>query len=226
VEANQLGSEGEKQEGVAQEEFDRRVAEVRQELKTESGGQVTSAAVDKFLLKRGGGAENRAAAALEINVSAAAEKEAEHLLSGFRDVAGEVPRVMKRMINAFAMRRAVGILEGSPVPQQALVRWTILEQRWPALADLLIRNPSWLNDLAVKQSETKLAKLDPALQPFANRRQLQSVLGKKNDGGLTPDLVSAIIRGSANDPGVETTDQARIPSRRRGRTSKDDQPQA
>lgn len=211
-------------ETKAREEFDRRVVEVRDELKEEYGANVTSAMVNKFLTKKGASAENRAAAALELNVSVAAKKEAEHLLSGFRDIVGEVPRVMKRMINAFAMRRALGMLEGSTVPNGALVRWTILEQRWPALADLLIDNPEWLNDLAVKQSEAKLAKLEPALQPFANRPPIQAVLGRKNEGGLTSGQVGAIVRGSANDPDPDAKLAARVSTRRRNRTQPKDQP--
>lgn len=195
----QAAATGEAQEDVAEREFDRRVADVRRQINERADGEVTSSKVEEFLTKMGASAENRAAAALEINSSAAAEKEAEHLLSGFRDVVGEVPRVMKRMINAFGMRRAVGILEGSKVPQQALVRWTILEQRWPALADLLVRNPEWASLIAMQQRDEDLKKLDPALQPFANRHAVQAVLGKDEDGDLTPELISTIARGSGYD---------------------------
>ncbi|WP_095201732.1 KAP family P-loop NTPase fold protein [Mesorhizobium carmichaelinearum] len=183
-------------DNVAQREFDKRVATARVELRTESGGNVTSAKVENFLGKRGNSAEVRAAAALEINVSRAGDTEAKHLLGPFMNIVGEVPRVMKRMINAFAMRRAVGILEGSNVPQEALARWTILEQRWPALADLLIESPDRLDDLAVKLSSAKLSRLEPVWKPFANLVPLQMVIGR-GPTALTAALVSVITHGSA-----------------------------
>ena len=45
--------------------------------------------------------------------------------------------MMKRMLNAYAIRQAMGFVVGSQVPVKPLARWTILEQSAPALADIL-----------------------------------------------------------------------------------------
>jgi hypothetical protein len=98
--------------------------------------------------------EDRAAVALELNASRAVEKEAEHPLAQFTTIMPDNPRVMKRMVNAFAMRQAIGILERNTTPPEVLARWTILEQRFPALADLLIEHPEWTQKLADKTQDS------------------------------------------------------------------------
>jgi hypothetical protein len=88
----------------------------------------------------------RAALALEIVDIEGRTAEAKHLLTDFKDCVPEIPRVMKRMLNAYAIRQAMGFVVGSSVPVKALARWTILEQSAPALADFLAANPDWVDD--------------------------------------------------------------------------------
>src|SRR5262249_43093628 len=107
--------------------FDEKVEEKRADLRKEHGDNLTSAHAEAAL-RKSDTPEDRAAVLLELNASKTAEKEAEHLLAKFTDIVSDNPRVMKRMINAFAMRRAIGIVESDGTPMEVLARWTILEQ--------------------------------------------------------------------------------------------------
>jgi hypothetical protein len=133
---------------------------------------------------------------LELKASRAAEEEAEHLLAHFVDLLPDNPRVMKRMINAFAMRQAIGILERNKVPPEKLARWTIMEQRLPALSDLLIEHPEWIDMLSTAISDEDRKKLPPPLLPFADSDVVRSIVGKTDDK-LTAENVRTITRGSA-----------------------------
>ena len=115
---------------------ERAVEEKREEFRNQYGDNFTRDTADK-VLKESDTPEIRAAAALELSASPATREEAKHLLSQFKDIVPDIPRVMKRMINAFALRQAIGILEGSSVSTAVLARWTILEHKIPVLADLL-----------------------------------------------------------------------------------------
>ncbi len=202
--------EPEDDEKKAQAAFDQVVAAERRVLQDTFGDNLTSRGVKSFVEERGDRPEVRAAAALEMNVSPAAQKEAEHMLARYRDIAGEVPRVMKRMINAFAMRRATGILEGSTIPQDALVRWTIIEQRWPALADLLAERPDRLEKLAIELAETDLEKLEPGLKPFANLAPLRAVIGEPDGDRLTQADTAAITHGASGVSHQATAAPAKV----------------
>jgi len=104
---------------------------------------------------------------------------------------------MKRMVNAFAMRQAIGVLERSSTPVAVLARWTILEQRFPALADLLIEHPEWVDKIATTIADDERLKLPGTLQTFANMEALYQIVGAGRDDCLTAGYVQTITRGSA-----------------------------
>jgi len=177
-------------------EFDKAVEAKREELRQEHGDSLTREQAEN-ILKRNNTAEDRAAIVLELNASRAAEKEAEHLLVQFVDVLPDNPRVMKRMLNAFAMRQAIGLLERSETAPGILARWTILEQRFPSLADLLIVHPEWIKFLAGKVEGADPKDDVPAeLVPFATSVVVQSIVGIAENQRLTSQEVLAITRGS------------------------------
>jgi hypothetical protein len=176
-------------------QFDNLVAAKRVDLRVRHGENLTGDQA-KSIMKEASSAEDVAAVVLEFNTSGAAEKEAEHLLARFTDVLPENPRVMKRMINAFAMRQAIGLLEGSSVPTEVLARWTILEQRFPALADVLISNPEWTQVLIDTVKKKDREKLPPLLRPFCESGIIRNILGKVDQQGLTVKHVRTITRGS------------------------------
>ena len=152
----------------------------------------------RAILRERDTAEDRAAVVLELNASRAAEQEVEHSLARFASLLPDNPRVMKRMINAFAMRQAIGFLERNTAPPEVLARWTVLEQRLPALADLLIENSEWTDMIPAEIGEENRAKLPPPpLLPFINSDVVLSIVGKADDNGLTGEIVRTITRGSA-----------------------------
>ncbi len=81
----------------------------------------------------------RAAAALQITRSASL-RASEHRFRGFAELLERNPRAMKRLVNALGMNQALAFLEGRDIAPEALARWTIIELRWPLLADWLSMN--------------------------------------------------------------------------------------
>ena len=180
--------------GVANKKFDTNVEAERASLRKNIGENITNKQAET-VLKATDSPEVRAAVVLELNTSRAAATEAKHLLTQFTDIVPENPRVMKRMVNAFAMRRAIGILERNTVPIDVLARWTILEQRLPALADLLIEHPEW-TQLLVSKSGSNRAKFPPLIVPFVDLELVRNIIGKATSNRLTTDYVREITRGS------------------------------
>ena len=83
----------------------------------------------------------RAAAAKQIT-SVEALKATEHSLQRFADLVEPNPRAMKRLVNAFGLHQATHFIEERNVSAEVLARWTIVELRWPLLADYLAENPA------------------------------------------------------------------------------------
>jgi len=81
----------------------------------------------------------RAAAAKQIT-SPEAIRAAEHRLQPLAGLLEPNPRSMKRLVNAYGLNHARAFLEGRTVAVEALARWTIIELRWPILADYLATN--------------------------------------------------------------------------------------
>ncbi|WP_417485024.1 KAP family P-loop NTPase fold protein [Maricaulis salignorans] len=141
-------------------------------------------------------AELRMALALKLAGSAQEQQNTEHLLACYARLLPYNPRVMKRMINAYALRQSTSLMEGDAVPVEALARWTILEQRLPALADLLATNPEWAIVLAGKVSAQKLRTSPPGIRAFANDETVQRILGAGAEDSLRPEYVRSLTRGS------------------------------
>ncbi len=187
----------------AEKARDEEVQKRRQEIRDAQGGDIRQAGIDAALQDRDDDI-TRAALVLEYTASKVAQQETEHLLARFTTLLPDNPRVMKRMINAFGMRYAISLLERSDVPREALARWTVLEQRFPALADLLVEHPDWTDDLA---SPDKSENYPEVLDPFLLTPAVQNILaGELNPGGdisgprskLDAEAVRKITRGSAD----------------------------
>jgi hypothetical protein len=74
-----------------------------------------------------------------------AERLTAHFLQGFAHLLQPNPRAMKRLLNAYAFHRDLGILAGLDVFQNVrkrkqLVLWTIVCLRWPMLEEALMEN--------------------------------------------------------------------------------------
>jgi hypothetical protein len=66
---------------------------------------------------------------------------------------------MKRLVNAFGLHQATQLLEGRRVSPEALARWTIIEMRWPLLADFLNSHPEAVVALAKGKVLTDLQNM-------------------------------------------------------------------
>jgi hypothetical protein len=97
----------------------------------------------------------RAAAAIQIT-SPEAMKFTEHRLRRFSPLLEPNPRSIKRLVNAYGLHQAVNFLEGKTVSPETLARWTIIELRWPLLAEHLAQKPQdiqFLGDSKAAKSE-------------------------------------------------------------------------
>lgn len=75
----------------------------------------------------------RAQAVLRM-ATPAAEQQLTHRLEHFVDFMEANPRAIKRLINAVGLTQARVVLEWRTVAFDDIVRWTILELRWPHIA--------------------------------------------------------------------------------------------
>jgi KAP family P-loop domain len=117
----------------------------------------------------------RAAAAKQIT-STEAQRQTEHRLQRFANLVEPNPRGMKRLVNAYGLHQATHFLEHRQVSPEALARWTIIELRWPLLADLLAARPQLIADLANGQAPAN--KLAPAnLKKLFGDAEVKSVIG-------------------------------------------------
>ncbi len=177
--ASEADPAGGDQPQKAEKKQDEAVQQRREEIRVEQGGDIRQAGIEAALQDRDDDI-TRAALVLEYTASKAARQETEHLLARFTTLLPDNPRVMKRMINAFGMRYAIGLLERSNVSREVLARWALLEQRFPALADLLVEHPDWVGALA---SPEKSKSYDEALTPFLFNQTIGNIL----TGELSPD---------------------------------------
>jgi hypothetical protein len=69
------------------------------------------------------------------------EAEVEHALKSFAPLLEPNPRAMKRLLNAYAVQRAVATLAGVDIKRERLALWTIASLRWPILAEYLEDEP-------------------------------------------------------------------------------------
>ena len=125
----------------------------------------------------------------------AARKKSEHLLHPFVDFLDPNPRAMKRFVNAYAFRKAIALLGGRDMETGPLVLWTLMELRWPLLADYLTDHPEMVerigSELAfdgippdIKELFTDGAVLavvqgnDPVRRPALDERTIRKIVGR------------------------------------------------
>lgn len=141
----------------------------------------------------------RIAKARYLNQSAAALAKAEHRLADLSPLIPFNPRAMKRMLNAYRLRYADGIMVDASLSPERLARWVILEQSYPALADLLAQHPDWIEPLMAEPAldDTAIKARDERVQPYMRLQPLRDLLT------LAPDR-SVLAADSPERLGVET----------------------
>ena len=105
----------------------------------------------------------RAVAAQRITTPEAQRETQKHLLEGFADLLEPNPRSMKRLVNAYGLHQATHFLEHRHVAPDALARWTLIELRWPLLADYLAARPEALTAI---HDGSEPAGVPDALKPL------------------------------------------------------------
>lgn len=90
------------------------------------------------------------AVAAKLVSTQAAERRRAHFLQTFASLLEPNPRAMKRLINAYGIHQAVNFLEGRQVDPGALALWTIIEMRWPLLAECLTDFPDLVSQIGRK----------------------------------------------------------------------------
>ncbi len=178
-------------------DFDRAVSIERNLLKSKFSGGLTRKQADAILNEASDSEAKRAAVALELSASSAATDEIRHALAQFADILPDNPRVMKRMINAYSLRQAIGILEHDSLSADVLARWTILEQRYPAVTDLLADRPSLLDLITTPESNGgEAAPLPELLRDRTLLARVCEIVSKGDGDPLTADVVRSLTHGS------------------------------
>jgi hypothetical protein len=130
----------------------------------------------------------RAAAAKQIT-SPEAIRAAEHRLQPLAGLLEPNPRSMKRLVNAYGLNHARAFLEGRTVAVEALARWTIVELRWPILADYLATN--W-SDVATGNLTS--AQFPEVIRALLADSDVKEVFGRDGEiGRLTIETLSPIL---------------------------------
>lgn len=119
----------------------------------------------------------RIAAAQRLSRPEAVE-ETEHFLAPYASLLESNPRSMKRLVNAFGLQYASNLISGLDVPLDSLARWTILEQRWPRLAELLCTSPDLADAFA---DESPGDRIPEPLRSLFTRTAIRQVLGGDGD---------------------------------------------
>ncbi len=120
----------------------------------------------------------------------AARKETEHLLQPFVDLLEPNPRAMKRFVNAYALRKAIALLGDCDIEREPLVLWTLMELRWPVLADYLTDHPEMVEKIG---SEPEPDGIPPDVRKLFTDSDVVAVV-QGNDPVKSPALDKVTIR--------------------------------
>lgn len=126
-----------------------------------------------------------AGAALDRLTTPEAVAATEHSLQRFARLLPPNPRTMKRFVNTYSAMRAVRTLEGNPVRVESLALWTIIEIRWPGLADHLRARPESIG--LVGQQE--LDEVPESLRPLFGDPALRLLTGFDQTAPFDADLI-------------------------------------
>ena len=141
----------------------------------------------------------RAACAKRIT-SPKAALHTEHRLQACARLLEPNPRAMKRLVNAYAMHQATLLLAGHEAAAGPLARWTILELRWPLLADFLATRPECLDCLANPLKEGELPYVPGGLRPLFGDTLVREVIGDASDEDhLNTEVVKSILGAVQGD---------------------------
>lgn len=144
--------------------------------------------------------ENKAAGVRILNKSAKAEKQSKHFLLGFKDILTGNPREMKRLLNAFEMRRTLWMVETTTVSLEEFFRWTLIEQSYPALADVLSDRPDLIKHFENRpnKEDDSDKKIPSELKPFVEIDAIYEIVNGLGKPTLTEEIIHYITKGYGN----------------------------
>ncbi|HET7230023.1 MAG TPA: P-loop NTPase fold protein [Longimicrobium sp.] len=142
----------------------------------------------------------RAVAARRIT-SAQAQRETEHRLRHFDELLEPNPRSMKRLVNAYGLHQAAQYIETGGVRPETLARWTIVELRWPLLAEYLVLHPAAIAQL---RGQTAPEGISAPLRALFADDGVHAVVAPAGDDdpGLDEDAIRRIAGRPAAAPKV------------------------
>jgi|GEM_PF-2120170 len=98
-----------------------------------------------------------------------------HSLKSFAEYVEGNPRAMKRLVNAYGMSQAVNFIAGRNVDRENLALWTIIELRWPLLADAILDNPKII-DYMTNESLPHDVDMPKAIKELIRNKDVSSVM--------------------------------------------------
>ncbi len=116
----------------------------------------------------------------------------EHRLKALGALIEPNPRSMKRLANAVGMNQARLTLEGRDSSNiEAIARWTIIDLRWPLLADWLREEPA---RIAARPIPATADAGDKAMATLLRQAEVVRVVGAaRATGRLTPAVLSGLV---------------------------------
>jgi hypothetical protein len=94
------------------------------------------------------------------------------------------PRAIKRLVNKLAINQSVMLLEEREIVPGPLARWTIMELRWPQVAECLVQEPELLDQEQLPHEHLKSLWQD---------RDFRAVIGEEPDDRLGSASLRAIL---------------------------------
>jgi hypothetical protein len=122
-----------------------------------------------------------------------AESETREFLSEFSYLLDRNPRAMKKLVNAYGIMRDKGIIKDiikikgmkvddeDKLVHQKLVRWTILNSRWPILAEYLEDHPTMIKYVYGNDEDIIHSGIPNNLQGLFQDGSVRNVVGGKDE---------------------------------------------
>ncbi|NJO91889.1 MAG: hypothetical protein HC831_25175, partial [Chloroflexia bacterium] len=97
------------------------------------------------------------------------------------------PRAMKRLVNAYSVNRARAILAFLSISMEDLAQWTIINMRWPQLAEYFAEHPVKIDKIGTDD----LSEIDEKMQHLFKDPEVINVI---NGGDITNALTTDTIK--------------------------------
>jgi hypothetical protein len=130
----------------------------------------------------------REEAALRLETAEVAAS-TEHALKPFAQLLEPNPRSMKRLVNAYGIRRTTNWLAGGDINPEQLALYTILDLQWPLLGEYLVENPEMISYIGNKSLPDNIPKNLHKL--FQEQKVQDVVLGKIVETSLDEHAIRA-----------------------------------